>query len=189
MSRVAHPTPFSPEAVQAAPGPLVQIHLGPDGLPAAAIAATRMAATPARVWSVISDVGSYAGRVPMMERVRKDGSRVTVGLRFKVALFSVRFEFVADVRREEGRVLEIEGISGEPRGLRLRFDLTPLAGGAETMVQSTAEIDVLSLGWLAKYFLGHHPEIQHGILPGVALALLDSMRRIVEAEGRASRVT
>jgi hypothetical protein len=54
-------------------------------------------------------------------------------------------------------------------------------GGRETMVHATAEIDVRSLGWLAKYFLGHHPEIQHGILPGVALALLDSMRRIAEA--------
>jgi carbon monoxide dehydrogenase subunit G len=177
----APPTPFSPEAVLAAPGPLVQIHLGPDGLPAVAVAATRMAATPARVWAVVSDVGSYAGRVPMMDRIRKDGDRVTVGLRFKVALFSVRFEFVADVRREEGRVLEIRGLSGEPRGLRLRFDLAPMDGGRETMVHATAEIDVHSLGWLAKYFLGHHPEIQHGILPGVALALLDSMRRIAEA--------
>lgn len=178
MSHAAHA--FAPEAVLAAPGPLVQVHLGPDGLPKVAVAATRMAATPARVWAVVSDVGSYAGRVPMMDRVRTDGDRVTVGLRFKVALFSVRFEFVAEVRREEGRWLEILGVSGEPRGLRLRFDLAPLGEDRETMVQSTAEIDVTSLGWLAKYFLGHHPEIQHGILPGVALALLDSMRRAAE---------
>jgi hypothetical protein len=168
---------FTPEAVLAAGGPLVQIRLAPDGLPAAAVAAARIAASPARVWAVVSDVGSYVGRVPMMHRIRKDGDRVTVGLRFKVALFSVGFEFVAEVRRDEGRTLELRGVSGEPRGLRLRFDLAPLRDGAETLVQTTAELDVMSLGWLAKYFLGHHPEIQHGILPGVALALLDAMRR------------
>jgi carbon monoxide dehydrogenase subunit G len=176
-------TTFSPEAVLAAVGPLLQVRLGPDGLPVAAVAVARVAASPARVWAVVSDVASYAGRVPMMHRVRKDGDRVTVGLRFKVSLFSVGFEFVADVRREEERFLEIRGVSGEPRGLRIRFDLTPLAGGAETLVESTAELDARSLGWLAKYFLGHHPEIEHGILPGVALALLDTMRRAAERRG------
>ncbi len=168
---------FSPDAVLAAPGPLLQIRLAADGLPARATAAARIAATPARVWAVISDVDRYAGRVPMIHRVRRDGERVTVDLKFKVALFSVGFAFVAEVRRESERMLEIRGVSGEPRGIVLRFDLAPLAGGAETLVESTAELDVMSLGWLAKYFLGHHPEIQHGILPGVALALLDTMRR------------
>lgn len=171
---------FSPDAVLAAPGPLLQIHLGADGLPARASAAARLRAPPARVWAVISDVDGYAGRVPMIHRVRKDGDRVTVSLRFKVALFSVGFAFVADVRPDPERSLEIRGVSGEPRGIVLRFDLAPLSGGAETLVESSAELDVLSLGWLPKYFLGHHPEIQHGILPGVALALLDSMRRAAE---------
>jgi carbon monoxide dehydrogenase subunit G len=174
------PFTFSPDAVLAAPGTLIQISVGADGLPSGARAAVRIAASPARVWAVISDVDGYAGRVPMIHRVRKNGDRVTVDLRFKVALFSVGFAFVADVHREVERSLEIRGVSGEPRGLLLRFDLAPLSGGAETLVESTAELDVLSLGWLAKYFLGHHPEIQHGILPGVALALLDSMRRAAE---------
>ena len=172
---------FSPEDVARAPGPLRQIHLGADGLPSAAIAAARIKAPPSRVWALVSDVDHYVGRVPMMDRVRLDGDRVTVGLRFKVALFSVGFQFVADVRKEGERSLEIRGVSGEPRGLKLRFDLAPLADGTETLVETRAELDVRSLGWLAKYFLGHHPEIQHGILPGVALALLDSMRTQAEA--------
>jgi hypothetical protein len=47
-------------------------------------------------------------------------------------------------------------------------------------VRSDAEFEVKSLGWLAKYFLKHHPEIQYGIFPGVALALLDSLKRAAE---------
>jgi carbon monoxide dehydrogenase subunit G len=174
------PSPFSTEAVLAAQGPLLAVHLAPDGLPSVAVAAGRIAATPARVWAVVSDVGHYANRVPMIHRVRKDGDRVTVGLRFKVAFFSMGFEFVAEERHEDGRMLDLRGVSGEPRGLHLRFDLDPLGGGAETLVHTTAELDARSLGWLAKYFLSHLPEIQHGILPGVALALLDSMRRASE---------
>ena len=176
------PTPFSPEAVLAALGPLLAVHLGPDGLPSVAVAAGRIAATPARVWAVISDVDHYAGRVPMIHRVRKDGDRVTVGLRFKVAFFSMGFEFVAEERHEDERMLDLRGVSGEPRGLRLGFDLAPHAGGAETLLETHAEFDLLSVGWLAKYFLKHHPEIQYGVFPGVALSLLDSMTRA--AEGR-----
>jgi hypothetical protein len=170
-------TPFSPDAVLGAAGPLLQVHLDAKGLPTRAVAAARIDATPARVWAIVTDVDRYPERVPMIHRIRRDGERVTVGLRFRVTLFSVGFEFTAEVRREAGRSLELRGVSGEPRGLLLRFDLSPLAGGSATLMQTSAELDVLSLGWLAKYFLGHHPEIQHGILPGVALALLDAMRR------------
>jgi hypothetical protein len=129
----------------------------------------------------VSDVDHYVDLVPMMNKIRLDDDRITVGLRFKVALFSVGFQFVADVRREAERFLEIRGVSGEPKNLLLRFDLAPLADGKETLVEATASLDVRSLGWLAKYFLSHHPEIQHGIVPGVALALLDSMRRAAES--------
>ena len=36
--------------------------------------------------------------------------------------------------------------------------------------------------WLVKYFLRHHPEIQHGIFPGITLVLLDSIRRATSRE-------
>jgi hypothetical protein len=171
---------FSAETILAAPGPLVEVRLGPDGLPAGARAAGRVAAPPARVWSVVSDVGSYVNRVPMIHHVRRDGTRVTVGLRFKVALFSVGFEFVAEARKEEGRTLELLGVSGEPRGLTLGFHLEPLAGGVETLLTTHATFDLHSVGWLAKYFLKHHPEIQYGVFPGVSLSLYDCMRRAAE---------
>ena len=60
---------------------------------------------------------------------------------------------------------------------RLRFTLTPVEDGAACLVEGDGEFDLHSLGWLVKYFLKHHPEIQHGIFPGVALVLIDSLRR------------
>jgi carbon monoxide dehydrogenase subunit G len=171
---------LSPEEALAAGRTLVQVWMGPGGFPAGALGAARIKAPPSRVWEVVSDVGTYAGRVPMIHRVDLAGDRATVALRFKVSLFSVGFAFVAEVRREEGRVVELFGVSGEPRGIRLRFDLAPAAGGAETALEVRAEFEVMSLGWLATYFLKHHPEIQYGIFPGVAVALVDAMRRGVE---------
>jgi ribosome-associated toxin RatA of RatAB toxin-antitoxin module len=160
--------------------PEIRVRLGNDGLPLGAGARARIERPVARVWSVIADVERYPGRVPMIDRVRRDGDRVTVDLKFKVAFVSVGFQFIATVAYEPERWLELRGVAGEPRGIRLRFDLEPLDGGA-CLLRSEGEFDVFSLGWLAKYFLRHHPEIQYGIYPGVALALLDSVRRAAES--------
>jgi hypothetical protein len=164
-------------------GPLVQVRLGPSGLPAAARAAGRIAAPPERVWATITDVESYARHVPMMTRVRQQGERVTVDLGFKVALFSVGFHFVAELRRDDaGRTLALHGISGEPRDLRLSFVVEPFDGDpSATLLHTGGEFDPLSVGWLAKYFLKHHPEIQVGMFPGVALSLLGAMKKAAES--------
>jgi ribosome-associated toxin RatA of RatAB toxin-antitoxin module len=147
------------------------------GRPSGAAAEARIEQPPERVWAVVSDVGGYAERIPMISRVRLDGDRVTVDLRFKVSLLSVGFHFVAAVTQEPGRWLELRYVSGEPRGIRLRFELEPLDGGRACALRGDGEFDVHSLGWLAKYFLRHHPEIEYGVFPGVALALVESMRR------------
>jgi hypothetical protein len=73
-----------------------------------------------------------------------------------------------------------EWTGGEPRGILLRFSLTPIEGERACIVETQAEFEVQSLGWLVKYFLKHHPEIQHGIFPGITLVLLDSIRRATE---------
>jgi hypothetical protein len=141
------------ELITPGASPLLRVTLGPDG------------------------VQAYPGRVPMVSKVKLEGQRVTVSLKFRISLFSVGFEFVADATVEENRSLELRHVAGEPRGLRLRFDVLP--DGAGSIVYAAVSFDVMSLGWLAKYFLRHHPEIQYGIFPGAALALLDSMRRSV----------
>lgn len=157
----------------------VRVRMGGDGKPRGASAEARIEAPAARLWEVIADVGGYAQRIPMIHRVRLEGDQVTVDLRFRVSLLSVGFQFVAQVTQEPGRWLELRGVSGEPRGIRLRFELTPLDDGRACMLRSDGEFDVMSLGWLAKYFLKHHPEIEYGIFPGVALALVESMRKAV----------
>jgi ribosome-associated toxin RatA of RatAB toxin-antitoxin module len=164
----------------ASDAPHITLHLAPDGQPAGATAVMRIAAPAARVWEVVSDVGQYGGRIPMISRVKRDGDRVQVHLKFRITLFSVGFDFTADAAYEEGRWLELRWVAGEPRDLHLRFELAP--GPSDTcQLQATIRFDIFSLGWLAKYFLRHHPEIQFGVFPGSALVLLDALRRAAES--------
>jgi ribosome-associated toxin RatA of RatAB toxin-antitoxin module len=160
---------------------LVDVEEDGEGRPRAATARARLSVSPERLWAAIVDIEAYPGRVPMIHRVRRAGDRITVTLRFKLALFSVRFEFVADAVAVPERSLELRWASGEPEGLLLRFDIEPAAPGT-CLVRARAELDVTSLGWVVKVFLRHHPEIELGIVPGVALNLIDAMRRAVGAQ-------
>jgi hypothetical protein len=175
MTTTAEPFVFS--AFELAAGePLIRLHLGPDGVPAGATAGLLIAAPIERVWAVISDVDGYAGLIPMIHRIHREGDRVTVKLKFRISLFSVGFEFTADAVREEGRSLELRHVSGEPRALRLRFVLEPTPDG-RTVLNAGIWFDMFSLGWLVKFFLKHHPEIQYGVFPGSAVVMVDSIRR------------
>lgn len=159
--------------------PIIEVELDGAGKPVAATATARIAATPARVWEFIENVEGYSGIVPMLHKVKRQGDRVTVHLKFKITLFSVGFDFTADATYEAARWLELRWVSGEPRNLFIRYQLDDDAGGG-CRVRATISFDPFSLGWLAKYFLKHHPEIQFGIFPGCALALVDSMKRAAE---------
>ena len=158
---------------------MIEVELDRSGQPAAAVATTTVARTPAEVWRFVSAVERYPGTVPMLHKVRREGDRVTAQLRFKISFFSVGFEFTADAAYEENRWLELRWVAGEPREVRIRFDLED-GGDGTTRVRGAISFDVFSLGWLAKYFLKNHPEIQFGIFPGCALALVDSMRKAAE---------
>ncbi|MGZ3443498.1 MAG: SRPBCC family protein [Polyangia bacterium] len=158
--------------------PIIEVDVGADGTPAAATATTRVGAPAAKVWSFIADVDRYPTFVPMISKVRREGDRVSVHLKFKVAFFSVGFDFVADAKYEENKWLDLQWVSGEPRELRIRFELEEQ--GNETVLRSTISFDPFSLGWLTKYFLKHHPEIRYGIFPGCAYALADAMRQAAE---------
>ena len=105
-------------------------------------------------------------------------------MKYKVGIFfNVGFAFTARVVEETERFLELRWMSGEPRDIRLRFELTP-EGDAATTVSCDAEFNPMSLGWLAKYFLQHHPEIQFGVFPGVALVLANALEKSVAARAR-----
>ena len=159
--------------------PVVTVDTDGEGRVVGAVAVAEIAADPARVWGFILNVDGYPGIVPMLHKVKRDGDKVTVHLKFKVALLSVGFDFTCQVSYEESRWLELRWVAGEPKGLKIRFDLEPVEGG--TRVRSGIWFDPFSLGFLAKVFLKYHPEIQYGIFPGCALAIVDSIRKVAEA--------
>ena len=45
--------------------------------------------------------------------------------------------------------------------------------GASTILYVSCFFDILSLGWLVRFVLKHHPEIRDGVFAGTALVLLD----------------
>jgi ribosome-associated toxin RatA of RatAB toxin-antitoxin module len=146
-------------------------------MPVGAAATGRVEHPVAKVWALLSDVERYASFLPMVHRARRSGDDVTYDLRFRIGFFSVGFHFTARATWQEPEWIELRWVSGEPAGIRLRFDLVPLDEGRACQVTGDGEFELQSLGWLVKYFLKHHPEIQHGIFPGVALVLLDTVKR------------
>jgi ribosome-associated toxin RatA of RatAB toxin-antitoxin module len=158
-------------------GPVVHVRVASDGRPLGASASARLDHPVTKVWAVLADVERYARYLPMVHRAERRGDSVTFHLRFKIGFFSVGFQFTADATYEVEKWLELRWTAGEPRDIRLRFELTPVEEGRACEVSGDGEFDLMSLGWLAKYFLRHHPEIQFGIFPGVALVLIDSLRR------------
>jgi carbon monoxide dehydrogenase subunit G len=160
-------------------GPIIHVRATPDGYPLGAATTMRIDRPVAAVWAVLEDTERFAGRLPMVDRARRRGDLVDFDLKFRVGFFSAGFQFTAQATSEAPKWLELRWISGEPRGVKFRFTLTPIDDGAACLVEADAQFDVQSLGWLVKYFLKHHPEIQHGIFPGVSLVLVDTLRRAV----------
>jgi carbon monoxide dehydrogenase subunit G len=160
-------------------GALLRLALAPDGSPVGAIGEMKVNAPLAEVSRIIRDVDRFALRVPMIDRARREGTRVELRLRFKIALFSVKFGLVTEVINETEDHFELRYVSGEPRDMQLAFQLEPAADGA-TMVRVAVSYDIMSLGWLVKTFLRHHPEIRFGVYPGTTLTVLDSIRKAAE---------
>lgn len=168
--------PIALESVAHGTDPVVRLQLGARGLPVAACAAGRVEASTERVWSVLSDVSQYAVRVPLIDRVRVNGDTAEFLLRMKLAFFSVSFSFESKIERLAGKTLDLGYLSGEPRNIAIRYDVLPLDDGAASAIFVRIGFEIESLGWLVKFFLKHHPEIQYGVFPGCAVALLESMR-------------
>lgn len=101
---------------------IVAIHRGPDGMPSGATAVLALRAPPERVFALVRSVENFQDRVPMVHRSRRVGNRVHIEARFKVALFSAKFGFEAEILEEANRSVELRWISGEPHHLRIRYD-------------------------------------------------------------------
>lgn len=166
-------------AIVAAVGknPLVELEFDSAGEPIASTAFSRIERTPAEVWAVISDVDRYGRYIPMIHKITRRGDHVRVELRFKVAVYSAKFASEGRITEERERWLDIAYLSGEPRGMAIRFELQPADDGRATMLATYVRFDPYSLGWLVSFFLKHHPEIRFGVVSGTALTLLDAIRR------------
>lgn len=151
------------------------------GYPATASASCWVAASPSRVWSVVSNVKGYAALVPMLHDVRVDRGLATVQLRVGFGLFGSTFSFVARIVESSTQAVELVHVSGEPAGFRLRFSLSEGAAPHVTRLVADLAFDPDSLGWLASLFSKRHPELRYGIVPGCALALLESVRARAES--------
>jgi ribosome-associated toxin RatA of RatAB toxin-antitoxin module len=161
-------------------GPVVRVHPGPGSRPVRAAARGRIEASPQRVWDTLFDVERFARKLPMVDHARRRGEDVQFDLKFRVGFFSAGFDFLARQTSEPGKWIAYDWKSGEPRDIHMRFTMFPIEGQPDACtVETEAGFDVQSLGWLVKYFLKHHPEIQHGIFPGITLVLLDSIRRAI----------
>ncbi len=171
---------FAPEAVERADGHLLILRSSGAGALDLAVAATRVEASRARVWDMIRDVSHFPSRLPMVHQVHVDGDRVAMQLRFKIAFFSTKFGFELRHREEDREWAELSYLSGEPRDIHFRFDLADGSIPDTTILQVTIGFDARSLGWLVTVFLRNHPEIQLGVYPGAAFAVLDAVKRASE---------
>jgi hypothetical protein len=149
------------------------------GHPVAAAAMGWVGATPARVWSVLTDVEAYAERVPLMNRVRRKGDVIEFRLALKLAFFSVGFSFESSLATVDGRSVTLRYRNGEPKDMLIEYLIEPLPQPDQCALAVHVGFDVDSIGWLARFFLKHQPAIRYGVHPGCALALFDSMRRAV----------
>lgn len=158
--------------------PVVRVQRGPDHRPMSATAVGRIPASKDRVWNVLCDVERYAERVPLIDRVKVRGDVVDLALRFRVSFFSVGFSFESSIHKAEDRSLVLAYRSGEPKDIRIEYLVEPLEGEPNASALAIKiGFDPHSVGWLARYFLKHHPEIEYGIHSGCALALFESMRK------------
>ena len=179
--------PLSPPSVDVrtvdppAEGPVVRVTAARDGRPIRAAARVRIEQPASHVWATIYDVERFADYLPMVNFARRRGDSVTFDLKFRIGFFSAGFEFTTHATYEAEKWLVLRWTAGEPRDIQMRFTLTPIEGESACIVDAEAGFDIQSLGWLVKFFLKHHPEIQHGIFPGLTLVLLDSIRRATSA--------
>jgi ribosome-associated toxin RatA of RatAB toxin-antitoxin module len=170
-----------------ADGPLIRVHCLPEGKPRAASSAQLVQAPAEVVWGVLADVTRFPSFVHMVDSVKvlppgpAGEERVQVNLRFKISLFSARFDFLARVKREPDRWVELAYESGKVRDLAIRLEVAPVDAERSALL-CVVGFDQTSLGWLVKIFIRHHPEIDWGVHAGSTLSIAASIRQAAEAQ-------
>jgi hypothetical protein len=165
--------------------PVVELLRSPVGISSGARAFARVDAPVASVLAAFDRIekeGSFSAfvkHIPMVRELKRDGDRFRIELQFRVSVLSVRFGGTTRLVRESESAVRFDYIDGEPVGLSLRFAAHALEDKA--LLQIDVAFDIDSLGWLAKHFLRHHPEIRDGAHTGTAVAIVEALRRAVES--------
>lgn len=167
-------------------GPLIRVFCNEAGQPRSASSVQLVNAPAATVWQILADVTRFPTFVNMVETVRvlpagpAGEERVWVGLRFKISLFSARFDFTARVRRVEGRSVDLAYEDGKVKDLAIRMEVTAVDADRSALLCHVG-FDQTSLGWLVKIFIRHHPEIDWGVHAGSTMSIASSVRKAAEA--------
>ncbi len=167
--------------------PLIELHRDARGKSTGARAWARTEAKPEQCKAALdrlsteADFGKFVEHIPMVREIRREGDLFRIELQFKVTVVSARFGAQTRVVRESDNALRMDYVDGEPKGLRLRFAYSsPQELGGAALLHTESFFDPDSLGWLAKYFLKHHPEIRDGAQTGTAVAIIDALRSAIE---------
>mgnify|MGYP006284131603 CR=1 FL=1 len=177
--------PAAELAALAGRGPLVRIRTDARNRPRGATCLLGAAAPVERIWSGLRDLGALPQLIEMVESLHRlpaehgQPERVLVRLRFKIAIFSTRFDFTASIERAEGRWLELRYLAGKVRDLLIRLELAAVDAG-HSLLLCRVDFDPQSLGWLANIFIRHHPEIEWGIHAGSAVSVAQAARQLAE---------
>jgi hypothetical protein len=123
------------------------------------------------------DLAGLLRGTPLIKSLELRGDTLAIGMQFKVSFLSVKFGCRGNIVREGENTLRFVYLDGEPTHTWLRFDLSPGTQANESVIDIGVGFDLDSLGWVAKYFLKHHPEIRPGVFAGVAYAIADAIAR------------
>jgi ribosome-associated toxin RatA of RatAB toxin-antitoxin module len=158
-----------------ASGPLLRLLF--DGERPRAAAALMAVNAPAEVlWSIVGNIDSFPKLINMVHSVRHldanaDGVDVVkVNLRFKMAFFSTKFDFVATRETTGERRVEVNYVSGKVRDVAIEIEVLDI-DAEHSVLRCHVGFDPLSLGWLVKVFLRHHPEIEWGLHTGSVMSI------------------
>ncbi len=171
-------------------GPLLRLHYR-DGHPRAASALMLVNASADLLWDIVGSIERFPKLIRMVGGVRHlpptpEGLEVVhVELRFKIAFFGTKFDFVATREFIGDRRVELRYLRGKVRDAYIDVEVAPISE-TQSALRCKVGFDPFSLGWLVKIFLRHHPEIEFGLHAGSVMSIVQAGCEAAEREAAAA---
>jgi len=171
-------------------GPLLRLHYR-GGRPRAASALMLVDAPADLLWEIVGSIDRLPKLIRMVSSVRHlaptpEGLDVVhVELRFKIAFFGTKFGFEGTRELTGERRVEVRYLRGKVRDAYIDLEVAPVSE-TQSALRCHVGFDPLSLGWLVKIFLNHHPEIEYGLHTGSVMSIVEAARQAAEKEAAQS---